>query len=154
MAATIRKAAKVKPKTSPAGRAEAGFTLIELLVTLGLAGLLLALVPPLLDKGGDRARLAHDRRLLLAELRLARSSAIASDRAVTVRFDLERRRFGIETPDRPFAGGIDVSLETPLEDRGAIRFFPDGSASGGAITLANAGGRADLAVDWLTGAIR
>ena len=116
---------------SPAGKS--GFTLIELLVTLALAGLLLALVPPLLGKGTDAARLKHDSRILAAQLRQARSQAIASGKMVAI---------------VPHASeGVSVSGD------GEIRFFPDGSASGGAIDLANKAGVAHLSVDWLTGAV-
>jgi len=116
---------------SPAGKS--GFTLIELLVTLALAGLLLALVPPLLGKGTDAARLKHDSRILAAQLRQARSQAIASGKMVTV---------------IPHASeGVTVSGDVE------IRFFPDGSASGGAVELANKSGVARLSVDGLTGAV-
>ena len=133
---------------------ESGFTLIELMVTLALAGLLLALVPPLLDKGGDRARLAHDRRVLVGQLRLARSEAIAGDHAVDVIFDLDHRLFGIGKPSTSFDASLAVTLDSPIEEKGLIRFFPDGSASGAAIQLANRSGRVDLTVDWLTGAVQ
>jgi general secretion pathway protein H len=138
---------------SPTGRGSSGFTLIELMVTLSLAGLLLALVPPLLDKGGDRARLAHDRRLLLSQLRLARSQAIAGNRPVALRFDLDHRLFGIESLGQKIDDSIAVTLDTPLAEAGEIRFFPDGSASGAVIGLANRSGRVRLAVDWLTGSV-
>jgi general secretion pathway protein H len=137
---------------SPTGKTS-GFTLIELMVTLALAGLLLALVPPLLDKGGDRARLLHDQRGLISQLRLARSEAIAADHPVTLRFDLAGRRYGIEKLDQPIDPGISLTLDTPLAEQGAIRFFADGSASGGIIGLANRSGSASLHIDWLTGSV-
>jgi len=133
--------------------ARAGFTLIELMVTLALAGLMLALVPPLLDKGGDRARLLHDQRDLVSQLRLARSEAIAGDRPVTLRFDLAKRLYGIERLDQSIDSGIAVTLDTPLAELGEIRFFADGSTSGAVIGLANRSGSARVRVDWLTGSV-
>jgi general secretion pathway protein H len=112
---------------------DSGFTLIELLVTLALAGLLLALVPPLLGKGTDAARLKHDRRIIAAELRQARSQAIASGKSVPVHPRV--------------SDGVTLTIDND------IVFFPDGSASGGAIDLANKSGHARLSVDWLTGAV-
>lgn len=119
----------------------AGFTLVELMVTLALAGLLLSLVPPLLGKGGDRARLDHDFRLMTDSLRLARSRAIASDQEVVVRFD------------HPLSRGVAITVETPADEAGSLRFHPDGSASGALIRLANESGSRGLSVDWLTGAV-
>jgi prepilin-type N-terminal cleavage/methylation domain-containing protein len=136
---------------SPTGNS--GFTLIELLVTMALAGMLLAVVPPLLDKGGDRARLVHDRRTLVGQLRLARSQAIAMGRDVPVPFDLSNRRFGIDSPQISFANGVDITLDSTLANPPEIRFFADGSASGAMIHLHNPAGDVVLQVDWLTGRI-
>lgn len=141
---------------SPAGsnkRAQNGFTLLELLVTLALATLLLSLVPPLLGKGGDRARLDHDTRLLTDSLRLARSRAIAGDREVAVKFDPEANRFGIDGVERPLSRGVAATVETPADEPGIFRFYPDGSASGAAIRLSNESGSRFLTIDWLTGAV-
>jgi general secretion pathway protein H len=118
-----------------------GFTLIELLVTLALAGLLLSLVPPLLGKGTDRGRLDHDAVLMADKLRLARSKAIASDQEMVVRFD------------QPLSRGVAITVETPSDEGGILRFYPDGSASGALIRLSNESGSRTLSVDWLTGAI-
>jgi general secretion pathway protein H len=138
---------------SPAGKGQSGFTLIELMVTLALAGLLLALVPPLLDKGGDRARLRHESRVMLDQLHQARSRAIAGDREVAMRFDPAARRFGIDGLSQSLAGGVALEIETPSDEVGRIRFFPDGGASGGLIRLSNGSGAARLQVDWLTGMV-
>jgi len=141
---------------SPAGsnkRAQNGFTLIELMVTLALAGLLLALVPPLLGKGGDRARLDHDSRLLTDALRLARSRAIAGDREVMVRFESQANLFGIDGVEQKLSRGVAATVETADDDPGILRFYPDGSASGALIQLSNESGNRSLSVDWLTGAV-
>jgi general secretion pathway protein H len=72
---------------------------------------------------------------------------------VAVRFDLTHRRFGIGAPSLAFARGIEVAVESPAANVGEIRFFPDGSASGGAVELGNRSGAARLTIDWLTGAV-
>jgi len=120
---------------SPTGEAvsQSGFSLIELMVTMALATTMLALVPPLLGQGGERARLDHDRRGLIDQFRLARSEAIAGDHEISI--------------------GFDLALETPLADSAEIRFYADGSASGGTIRLVNRSGSVALEVDWLTGGV-
>ena len=130
---------------------ESGFTLIELLAVLVLAGLAMALVPPLLDKGGDRARLDHDRRAVLDLLRQARSDAIVSGKTVAFKVDTGSRRFGVGRTERALEDGVELTVETPLAHVGEIHFFADGSASGGAIDLANPAGHDRVQVDWLTG---
>jgi len=139
---------------------EFGFTLLELMVTLVVAGLLMALVPPLLDKGTDTARLGSDARRIVSALDLARSEAIAGAVETDVAFDLEHRRFG-RVPG-PLTGsiddGIDVTIDVASDDRladrqGIIRFFPEGSASGAMIALTNSAGEMRISVDWLTGRV-
>ena len=149
---------------SPTGEppVAAGFTLLELLVTLAVAGLLLTLVPPLMERGSDRARLQSDTRRLSGALGLARSQAIAGAAEVPFVIDLEARRYGIDGGGNGFSGvldpGVAVQVEMAAADRlgdrrGLIRFFPDGSSSGGTIHLGNRAGGAIIEVDWLTGKV-
>jgi len=136
-----------------------GFTLIELLVTLAVLGLALVLIagykPPWSRGLGLNAAAAE----LAAGLRLARSEAILSNRPVAFDLDLvgHRYRVGTATPRRLPA---DLSLELltisgeVLNGReGDIRFNPDGSSTGGRISLADGRRRVGVGVDWLTGRV-
>jgi general secretion pathway protein H len=54
--------------------------------------------------------------------------------------------------------GSRISLYTAQEEQlngttGAIRFFPDGSSTGGGVGLSSATERYDILVDWLTGGV-
>jgi len=130
---------------------QAGFTLLELLAVLALAGMLIALVPPLLGKGSDRARLDHDRRAILDCLRQARGDAIVSGATVAFRVDPGHHLYGVGKTDRALEAGVELTVESPLAHPGEIHFFADGSASGGRIELSNLAGRDRLQIDWLTG---
>ncbi len=130
---------------------DSGFTLLELLAVLALAGMLIALVPPLLGKGSDHARLDHDRHAILDCLRQARGDAIVSGRTVAFRVDPAHRLYGVGKADRSLEGGVELAVESPLAHPGEIRFFADGSASGGLVELTNPAGRERLQIDWLTG---
>jgi len=139
--------------------ASAGFTLIELIVTFAILGLALLLIagyrPPWsggLSVEGTAAELA-------AELRLARSEAIARNHQVA--FDLDttghRYRVGAGAP-RLLPGDLSVELLTIAGERqgagaGDILFNPDGSSSGGRILLAKTSRRVAVGVDWLTGRV-
>jgi general secretion pathway protein H len=140
-------------------RGAGGFTLIELLVSLAILGLALSLIagykPPWSRGLGLQATAAE----LAAGLRLARSEAILSNRAVLFDLDLigHRYRVGTGTPRRLPA---DLSLELltisgeALNGReGDIRFNPDGSSTGGRISLADGRRRIGVGVDWLTGRV-
>src|SRR5271168_3722614 len=132
-----------------------GFTLIEVLVTLAILSLALSLIagykPPWSRGLGLQATAAE----LAAGLRLARSEAILSDRPVLFDIDLvgHRYRIGTGTPRRL---PPDLSLELltisgeALNGReGDIRFNPDGSSTGGRISLADGRRRIGVGVDWL-----
>jgi type II secretion system protein H len=110
-------------------RAATGFTLLEMMVTLVLAGLLTTLVPPLLERSGDGAKLRKDTRILAATLALAHSQAIARAAIADVVIDLETRRFGIGGLNEWTDGGTAVAVNFAATDRlterhGRIRFFP------------------------------
>ena len=74
--------------------------------------------------------------------------------------DLERRSMEVDggRRPRPLPQRLDLKLYTAQSEivddkRGAIRFYPDGSSTGGRVTLAS-GTRAFLVdVDWLTGRV-
>jgi general secretion pathway protein H len=136
-----------------------GFTLIELLVSLAILGLALTLIagykPPWSRGLGLQATAAE----LAAGLRLARSEAILSNRPVLFDLDLtgHRYRIGTGTPRRLPADLslelLTISGETLNGREGDIRFNPDGSSTGGRISLADGRRRIGVGVDWLTGRV-
>nr|WP_006748273.1 GspH/FimT family protein [Thioalkalivibrio paradoxus] len=91
----------------------------------------------------------------------ARSLAIRQGEAVTVSVDLERREVRIEgraeTLRIASEIGLDVTVAGEFAEDGIarFRFYPDGSATGGTMTLRRSGGRqATVTLDWLTGRVR
>jgi len=145
--------------TEPSVDREGGFTLIELLVVLAVLGLALALIagykPPWSRGLGLQATAAE----LAAGLRLARSEAILNNRPVLFDVDLvgHRYRVGTGTP-RTLPADLSLELLTisgeALKGReGDIRFNPDGSSTGGRISLADGRRRIGVGVDWLTGRV-
>ena len=146
-------------RANPRGDALLGFTLIELVVTLAVMGLVLVLVtgykPPWSSALGMRGIAAE----LAAGLRLARSQAIAGNRPVLFALDLARRRYQVgHDPPRNLPAKLELGLLTINGEKqratlGDIRFNPDGSSTGGRITLADGGRRIAVGVDWLTGRV-
>jgi general secretion pathway protein H len=141
-------------------RRQRAFTLVELLVVLTIAGLMMALVPPMLSKGMPTLRLQGAVRDAAAGLRLARSEAVRTGTERVFRLDREARR--MEVPGtgkaRPLPEDVEVSLTTAedaiVDDAvAAFRFFPDGSSTGGNLVLGIDRRRYRIAVDWLSGRI-
>ncbi|MFZ5655064.1 MAG: pilus assembly FimT family protein [Pseudomonadota bacterium] len=150
------------PASTSLGRAGrgAGFTLLELLVAIAVAALLLTAVPAMLSRGLATMEYRSEVRELVAGLKGARRAAMDRGESVAFWVDTAARRFGTGTElDGEIPADLQVELtvaETEVEspERGAIRFYPDGSATGGSIQLLRpGGGGVRLRVDWLLGRI-
>ncbi len=137
----------------------AGFSLIELLVVLAVMGFVLALIVGYRTPWSSGLSLEGTAAELASGLRLARSQAIADNRPVALALDLSGHRYRIGgDPPRSLPSKLSIGLLTVNGERrsvtlGDIRFNPDGSSTGGRITLADGGRRVAVGVDWLTGRV-
>lgn len=135
-----------------------GFTLIELLVVVLIISLIYAVVPPIFNRG-ESARLQQSARELMTGLRWARAQAVGTRKSVAVWVNTHDKTFSVETKDKEFAlpesSEVRVTtVESEIKDqRAGIRFFPDGSSTGGKIELTANDDIYLLAVDWLTGGV-
>lgn len=147
-------------RTRPAAARPSGFSLVELLVVLGiLAAVMIVAVPAILTGlPGLRLRSAADE--LAATLRGLHELAIR--RQVTTEFVLnpEARLYetsGTPAPRKlpPVVTGIGFTTANILpDDPGArIRFYADGTTSGGTIRLEHKELSAWVTVEWLTGRV-
>jgi general secretion pathway protein H len=135
-----------------------GFTLIELLVVLVIAALVAALVVPRLTGATERAAVRSAARELEAALRATRSIAMKQGRPEALIIDTARGAFQQGTSIGRLPGGIHLVLTTTTGDRvdaqtGRIRFFPDGTSTGGGIDVWAGNDRNQVLVDWLSGRV-
>jgi len=142
------------------GRRQYGFTLLEMLVALVIGVMLVALVPPLLSGLGGGVELRGAARQLAAGLRSARNQAVTRQQEAVLTLDLAQHRFGVSGDPRLIAlpDSVAFKLDTAQSElldqtTGNIRFFPDGSSTGGAITVSSPKIAYRVNVDWLTGAV-
>ncbi len=139
---------------------QAGFTLLELLVVLAIAGLTLTVVPPLFSNAMPTLTIrgaAHD---LALELNRTRGQAITRNLTQEIRLLPEQRLYiaGEKSSRHVLPEDVKLSVENgilldELSGEQAVRFFPDGSASGGVISLSNEQRRYELEINWLTGRV-
>ena len=141
-------------------RGTRGFTLLELLAVLVILALVAAVAAPSLIRT-SATELKSATSTIAAGLRLTRSRAITQNQPAALWIDVEDRSFQVpgETRVRTLPRRIDVELftarsEQASERRGAIRFFPDGSSTGGRVTLSTDKRRYLVDVDWLTGRVK
>ncbi|MFN7055076.1 GspH/FimT family pseudopilin [Hyphomonas sp.] len=139
----------------PATTREAGFSLMELMVALTILALAMSVVSMALirpNPGMELRRTASDVTSLFRE---ARIRAQEENRMVRVAFLPEERRFEIAgdealiLPERIEASLLSSAAAGPS----AVLFLPDGSSTGGRVTLTGAGVSEDVTVDWLTSRI-
>ncbi len=142
------------------GRATAGFTLLEMLVVLAIIAAASVLAMAAFGDGLRGARLQAAAKEVAAQLRFTRSVAIASGVPQDFVIDPRARAWRApngrhgrlpDTGELVFTGARDLG---PTAGEGAVRFFPDGAATGGRVRLAANGGGWDVDIAWLTGEVR
>ena len=127
--------------------AGSGFTLLETLVVVAITALIASIVVPNLTGSLAMLDLQQTTRLLQADLRVARATAIRTGQSV----DLEATNRGHEYDwiggSRVLPSGITLSMSNP------IVVYPDGSVQSSTIMIASHQRVYGIAVDPVTGAV-
>ena len=139
----------------------AGFTLLEMLIVLVIAAILMATVVPNFGPAIARAQPYSATRDIASALRHTRGQAMVTKRDALFELNTEQHSYRVTGRVKAYSlpPEIDLSLyttttETVDEGTGRIRFFPDGSATGGRVTLTANKQKRVVDVNWLTGEVR
>ena len=140
--------------------AQRGFTLLEVLLVLVIGGLLMGVVATSLSEGPV---LRNGSREIAASLRQARASAVIRQQPLIWKLDVQNKRFWIEGDNggstaRTLNKALDAKLNTTAaevdkEGQGGIRFYPDGSSTGGSVELSYHEQSYKINVEWVTGRV-
>ena len=144
----------------PARKTAAGFTLVELLIVFTLLVTLTAVLAPVLIPSPSRA-LRESASEIATTLRETRRHAQARQSRMRFLVNTESGQFGIQgsQPWRALPEDMNVQLTTGRSlltgnHTGGIDFFPDGSSTGGRVSLSMADVSLRVDIEWLTGRIR
>ncbi|RLA24028.1 MAG: type II secretion system protein GspH [Gammaproteobacteria bacterium] len=137
-----------------------GFTLIELLLVIVIIALAAAVVAPNIGSGNQTATINGAAREIASALRFSRGHALTRRKESVFLLNLENNSYQLTDRKKVYkiAKEIAVTLDAAQsqvldENQGGIRFFPDGSATGGRITLELGENKRQLDVNWLTGQV-
>ena len=142
------------------GKAQRGFTLLELVVVLFVVVLGFSVIGLNLSSGSDSTQLKAAARDIVSALRYARGQALITHQETTVAVHLGNNSYTVTGRDKLYRipEAIDITVvtaQTELTGEGtaSIRFFADGSSSGGRITLEQDKAAWKIDINWLTGQI-
>ncbi|RZA21091.1 MAG: type II secretion system protein GspH [Lysobacteraceae bacterium] len=137
-----------------------GFSLLEMLLVMALVAAASLLAVAAFGGGMQGMKLRAGARDVAAQMRFARAVAISSGQPQDVVIDPEARRWqGAKGRSGNLPAGGEIVFTGAREvlvdgGKGAVRFFPDGAATGGRVRLLANGGGWDVDVGWLTGEVR
>ena len=147
----------LKSVSQPAG----GFTLIEMMVVLAVLGVLMATLYPSFGPPLARAKMHAASRDIASALRFARGVAIRTGREAVFILDIQHHLYTVPEKPKPFSvdAGITLGLYTSSSELfndsiGRIRFYPDGSSTGGKVTLKQGSFKTFIEINWLTGEVK
>lgn len=147
-------------RRSPCALRLSGFTLLELVVVLFIVVLGFSVAGINLSSGNNSTEIKAASRDIVSALRYARGQALMSHQETTLALDLAENTYTVSGRDKVYTipKTIDVTVVTAQseltgEGLGNIRFFADGSSTGGRITLERGNTAWQIDINWLTGQI-
>jgi len=138
-----------------------GFTLLELMIVLLISVLGFAAIGSNISSGNQSTRLKTAARNIASALRYAHGQALMTRKPISVAVNLGDNSYRIS--NRPKIYRLDKEIEISLTvaeeeftegEQGSIRFFGDGSSTGGRIKLELGTQEQTVDVNWITGAVR
>jgi general secretion pathway protein H len=142
-------------------RKHQGFSLIEMTLVLFIMIIGLGIVIPNISSGFGSTQLKGVARDFASALRYARGQALISHQQTLVTIDLDNKTYQVSNRKKIFQIPDEIKLklltaqsELNGDGVGSIRFFPDGSSTGGRITLESNEIQWLVDINWLTGHIQ
>lgn len=141
-------------------RRQRGFSLVELVAVLMLIAIVAGTAALSISGSLAGAKTRAAVRDLTAALRQTRGLAIVKGEERSLEIDVEARTYQVpgknpvQLPEELQMKLLTAATEQTGDSKGMIRFFPDGSSSGGRVTLTRDRHEWRVEIAWLTGEVR
>lgn len=141
-------------------RRQRGFSLVELVAVLMLIAIVAGTAALSISGSLAGAKTRAAVRDLTAALRQTRGLAIVKGEERSLEVDVEARTYQVpgenpvQLPEELQMKLLTAATEQTGDSKGMIRFFPDGSSSGGRVTLTRDRHEWRVEIAWLTGEVR
>jgi general secretion pathway protein H len=136
-----------------------GFSMIELIAVVVLIAATTALAASVMSAKLPGQQLRNASRELAAQLRYTRAQAIVSGKSQLFTIDAQTREWQApnkrhgKLPSEIKIVATGARIEQTQPTVAAIRFFPEGAATGGRIVLSRDNSAWQVDVEWLTGEV-
>jgi general secretion pathway protein H len=137
-----------------------GFTLLELMVVLFIMVLGFSVIGVNLSSSNNTTEHQRVSADIISALRYARGMALMAHRESVVTFDLDENSYTVDRRSKVYEipKTIQVKLVTAQsqltgQKQASIRFFADGSSTGGRVSLKRGENTWQIDINWLTGQV-
>jgi len=136
-----------------------GFTLMELVAVMALLAVAIAVVSFSVSKSLTSAKIEAASRDLAAMLKYTRGQAIVKGQQQIFELNIETNSYKapgraiVRLPPSMHLGLLTATNELTSAQSGSIRFYPDGSSTGGHVTVYLGKREWHINVSWLTGEV-
>ena len=140
-------------------KSQAGFTLLEIIVVMVMIVVIMGFFSSGMMKSLDKAKIRAVSKDLVSAIRYTRGQAVVKHEQKTITFNVKEKTYKaprkklVHIPEEMELYVYTAESEIPDEDSGSIRFFSDGSSTGGWVKLIYGNKIWKINVNWLTGEI-
>lgn len=136
-----------------------GFTLLEILVVMVMIVVIMSFFSSNMMKSLDKARIRAVSKDLVSAIRYTRGQAVVKHEQKTISFNVQDKTYQaprkklVNIPEEMELFVYTADSEISNDSTGSIRFFSDGSSTGGWVKLVHGNKIWKINVNWLTGEI-